>query len=476
MLFSQLIENKLEDKRIVLSDGVHDLTYKEIYIRAAQYCAVFQSKGVKKGERIVVINKEPLETVLILMACIAKGYIFVPIEDSLDEGDRLDIIHDCQPTIVVDSSEIPEAAAGIRKQEYLRQRDKLPQETLVYIVYTSGTEGKAKGVVASQKQVFFCTHAINCRLEHTKMERILCSLPLSFDYGLYQVFLAFLSGAYLYVDKGDILQRLPYVLKHNDITAFPTIPTVANLLVRTWRWGEVDFPCLRYISFTGEVLSVSLIEELKGLFDGVRIIPMYGLTECKRVSVMPVGREDKIMEGSCGLPLEGIRVYLKDRDPQTEIGELVVEGDNVMEGYWNDSEINSEIFSVNLQTGKRVLFTGDFFKIDREGFLYFYGRKKGILKIRGYRVSSVWIENKLKKIKEVLEVAVVGELDEFTGERAAIHAYVLQENAREKIMECMQSMPQYLQNYKIYLYTEMLPRNLNGKISVNSRKNEILRK
>ena len=103
------------------------------------------------------------------------------------------------------------------------------------------------------------------------------------------------------------------------------LPSAANLMVRAgmFRRGR-EFP-LRYISFTGEVLPVSLICELKKLLPDTEIIPMYGLTECKRVSVMPPDREDKVLAGSCGLPLENVRVWLQDADPVTGVGELTVE-------------------------------------------------------------------------------------------------------------------------------------------------------
>ena len=97
------------------------------------------------------------------------------------------------------------------------------------------------------------------------------------------------------------------------------------------------------------------------------------------------------MAGSCGLPLENVRVWLQDADPVTGVGELTVEGPNVM-AYWNIPDSESGKFFRDLHSGQRCLHTGDLFRIDTEGFLYFVGRKNGILKIRGYRVSTAQIE------------------------------------------------------------------------------------
>lgn len=112
-----------------------------------------------------------------------------------------------------------------------------------------------------------------------------------FDYGMYQVFLALFSGATLFLDASGVLQRIPYLIRLWKITVFPTIPTAAQLLMRLGLFCKDTFGTLRSVTFTGEVLPVPLIQRLRQCLPEVRIVPMYGLTECKQVSVMPPGRE-----------------------------------------------------------------------------------------------------------------------------------------------------------------------------------------
>ena len=375
-------------------------------------------------------------------------------------------MNSCKPAFILDSEIHALIVPPLVQSDTLYNRKKFSEDTLVYIIYTSGTEGKAKGVYASQKQILFCCNAINRRLKNSKKDRILCSLPLSFDYGLYQIFLAFLSGAELYLEKGEMLQRIPFLLRKWKITAFPTLPTVASLLTRTGLLGSADHFSLRYISFTGEVLPIPLIRKLREAVPNTNVIPMYGMTECKRVSVMPPEREDKILEGSCGLPLEGVRVWLKDCDPDTGIGELVVEGPNVMEGYWGVKDDDTGVFGVNPVTGERRVYTGDLFRIDGEGFLYFCGRRNGIMKIRGYRVSSLWIEGKIRPVQGVIDVAVAGLADEITGERAAIFIYAKDDSVREFVASAISKMPVCLHNSAVYVFHAPLPRNRNGKTDI----------
>ena len=281
---------------------------------------------------------------------------------------------------------------------------------------------------------------------------------------MYQVFLSFLSGAVLYLDRGDVIQRIPYLLSNWSITGFPTIPSVANSLNRIGILDR-DIPrCLRYITFTGEILPVSLLQRLQEKLPHVWLVPMYGLTECKRVSVMPWGCEDKTMSGSCGLPLDGVTVWLENLDINTGIGELVVEGDNVMEGYWGATSNEVDPFSFNEKNGKRTLRTGDLFTIDGDGFLYFCGRKNNILKIRGHRVSSLWIEDRLRMCGALCEMAVIGVQDELKGEGAVVFMYTASSVEKTQIKSCLTRLPEYLRGIKVIFSPDPLPKNQNGKI------------
>lgn len=463
MLYKRMIEDNLDEtERVRMSNGKQELSLRGIHERVMRYWTFLKKKGVQIGDRILIINNDPMNTALIALACIAGGYIFVPVSGSVDTELRNEIVQDCEPKLILDSKErisFDDTYAWTNEKRQL-----LPVSTLVYIIYTSGTEGNPKGVVASQKQIIFCCDAINERLDNCETDRILCCLPLTFDYGLYQVFLALFSGAVIYLEQMNVIQKLPYLLKKWSITAFPVIPTIANLMVKAGMFNDIGSLKLRYISFTGEVLTVQLIKELMKLLPGTRIVPMYGMTECKRVSIMPVNREDKVLEGSCGLPLNGTHVYLNDIDEGNHVGELVVEGDNVMEGYWNNSKDTNHMFMYNEKTGNRVLYTGDLFRMDSEGFLFFYGRKNGIIKIRGFRVSSAWVENQIREIPEVLETAVEGEEDSFTGEHLVIHVYSKQVCIEDSVRRKMKKLPEYLWNFRLLIHSHPFPKNKNGKI------------
>lgn len=484
MLYRRLIEdhinveNGAENEKIVLSDGITNMTFRQIHEMSARYCALFQENGIRSGERILIIDYDLIHTVTAILACIAMGIIFVPLESGADEKIKGYILKDCRPSLILDEN-IQLGSAML----HMKNRPIQAENRLAYIMYTSGSEGVPKGVLAAQRQIIFCCEKINQRLEHSASDRILSCLPLTFDYGLYQVFLSFFSGAALFLDRGNVLQRVPYLIRRWKITGLPMISSIANIMTRAGLFQGLDGSSLRYITFTGEVLPVRLIQKLRALCPQTRIVPMYGLTECKRVSIMPAGREDKVEAGSCGLPLDGVKVWLEGPEETEKLGELVVDGPNVMEGYWGSEDQNGGTFFIDEKTGRRMLRTGDIFRMDDEGFLYFCERKGDIIKIRGHRVGVNWIEDQLKELNEVLEVKVFGIADQQEGERLAIGAYGESAKVREAIARKMKELPHYLWEYEIYIFAEPLPRNSNGKIDrkklirlVKEKDFEVLRK
>lgn len=230
MLYWKLIESHLSDPRIIISNESREYTFRQLHARVRSYSVFFRSRGLKAGDRVLIVDCEPLETVVLLLACISEGLVFVPVSRHMGTKERDEIVESCSPALILDGEEDPTTEEVWDEEACIKDRKQYPEDTLVYIIYTSGTEGTAKGVCGSQKQILFCSDVINRRLGNNPGDRILCSLPLTFDYGLYQVFLAFMSGAQLYLSSREMLQRIPYLLKKWKITGFPTLPTVAALL------------------------------------------------------------------------------------------------------------------------------------------------------------------------------------------------------------------------------------------------------
>jgi len=460
MLYKKLIEDNL-DNSIIVRYKDQTYTYKDLYHSSLTLGKEWISRGVEKGDRIIVSCSNKAETIIALLACLAYGIIFVPTEP--DSGEEAYIQQDCQAKLIY--------KGGQPKNINVEERVALPAETIGYIIYTSGSTNKPKGVVAPFSAINFCIEAINKRISNNENDRILSRLPLSFDYGLYQVFLALrFRSVLILADNETALQLIPKIMIEQKITALPVVPTMLRTLFQARLLKSEYCPNLRYICSTGEVLDVNLIKQVHGALPDVSIIPMYGLTECKRVSIMPPDRWDKIMAGSCGLPLDGTTVKLIDGSE--EEGELIVSGPNVMNGYWGDEKASLNIFSID-DCGRRYLRTGDFFSIDDEGFLYFRRRLKNIIKVGGYAVSGTDIEESLKCIEGLIDIRVFGFPDKVYGEIVCACVYTNQADIKEKIEEISKSLPSHKKIRKIGLFNHPFPTNKNGKVDITALRKQM---
>jgi acyl-CoA synthetase (AMP-forming)/AMP-acid ligase II len=150
-----------------------------------------------------------------------------------------------------------------------------------------------------------------------------------------------------------------------------------------------------------------------------------------------------------------------------EIGELVVRGANVMPGYWEMPEETAKFLRPGRYPGERVLYTGDLFRMDEEGYLYFVARKDDIMKCKGEKVSPKEIENILYNLDGIIEAAVIGISDEILGQ--AVKAYiVLEKGSQLTENDILRYCSQHLEDFMVPKYIEILPslpKTMTGKIS-----------
>src|SRR5262249_46125928 len=181
------------------------------------------------------------------------------------------------------------------------------------------------------------------------------------------------------------------------------------------RW---DLSRLRYITNAGAALPLEHISKIRRLLPNAKLYSMYGLTECQRASYLAPDQID-IRPASVGKGMPNEEVYIVNEQGEPVgpgvVGELVIRGANVMQGYWR----NPEATAGSLRTGRfpweRVLYSGDLFRADEEGFLYFIGRKDEIIKSRGQKVSPREVEDVLYTLPGIAEAAVVGVPDPVLG-------------------------------------------------------------
>ena len=226
---------------------------------------------------------------------------------------------------------------------------------------------------------------------------------------------------------------------------------------------------LRMMTNTAAALSEEHIARLRAIFPQATLFSMYGLTECKRVTYLPPDQLDR-RPTSVGRGMPNEEVWLVDeagnRLPNGATGELVIRGSNVMRGYWEKPEETAKRLRPGPIPGEMVLYSGDLFRTDDEGWLYFVARKDDIIKSRGEKVSPREVENAIHSLPGVYEVAVIGVPDDVLGQ--AIKAFVVklpdaQFTERDVIRHCLSRLESFMAPKYVEFVAE-LPKTGTGKI------------
>jgi acyl-CoA synthetase (AMP-forming)/AMP-acid ligase II len=299
---------------------------------------------------------------------------------------------------------------------------------------------------------------------------VLCVLPLSFDYGLYQLLMCMRLGATLVIEPNFAFPgRVVQLLESENVTGLPGVPTVFQVLLSLRGLADRELPSLRFLTNTGAALPEPTVAAIRRTFPNARLYSMYGLTECKRATYLPPDQLEA-RPRSVGIPIPGTEAWIEDEDGKVlgpgDVGELMIRGSHVMQGYWNDPEGTAEKLRPGRWPWERVLASGDLFRSDEEGYLYFVGRRDDLIKSGGEKVVPKEVEDVLHAAPGVQEVAVVGVPDRLLGQAVNAHVSAHADAALEEVAlraYCADHLEDHMVPRRIVIHDE-LPRTSNGKI------------
>jgi long-chain acyl-CoA synthetase len=488
--------------RIALASGGKNITYGQLDAEANRLAHALLDGGVKRGDRIAILLENGIEVAIAIFGALKAGTVFMVLHPGMKHTRLARILDDAEPTVLItDQIRMREHAGVVAGSHSLRclfwsdnkaqpvndlirsingsdlqgyPDASLPcvssEDDLATIIYTSGSTGQPKGVMCAHASMIAATNSVNAYLENRADDIILNGLALSFGYGLYQIFLAFQVGARVIIEKNFAFPaRTIKLLEEEGVTALPGVPTFFALLLQYPDLLRRDFPKLRYITNAAAALPPQQLRQIRDTFPHARFFSMYGQTECKRVCYLPPEELDR-RPLSVGVPIPNTRVCvvneLGEPAPAGEIGELLVYGPHVMQGYWRSPELTAQRFRPGSTSTERVLHTGDLFKMDEDGFLYFVARKDDIIKCRGEKVSPLEIENVVCELEGVSQAAVFGVPDLLLGEAIKL-IVVRQESSMITERDVRSYCARNLEDFMIPKYIEFmaeLPRNENGKI------------
>ncbi len=500
-----LIQNFIEQARkseddIALDCKEQQFSYKELLNKTSAVANLIIDIDDIQGDTIAVwASKKPGTYIGVLSALMAsKGYM--PLNPKFPESRNVKILsHTSCNTLIADPDDIPEimgcfGQSGldinliVSDQSAVEHEvdndvftlyipgdnDKLPEiksseEDIAYLLFTSGTTGNPKGVPVSNKNVIAYLNNVYQRFDFNKDDKFSQLFDLTFDLSVHDLFACWLCGACLCIPEDENSLKVAKYMKEKEISVWFSVPSQINLLSKMRMLETRAFPSIRYSLFCGEPLKVDQIVEWKKAVPSSKIFNLYGPTETTIAVTAyewnPILDQDKSKNGIASIGKvfddQDYMLFRKD-DPLEKYGFLCISGDQVVKAYFDSGNDNDCFFT---QDGKDWYNTGDVIEEDKDGDLFFMGRQDYEVKISGFRVNVLEIEDVLKDIiaKDVVVIPVKDE----DGIVTELVTYVTGPDRgidQEKVFQiCRNQLPWYMMPSKIITISEF-PVNDNKKV------------
>jgi len=472
---------------LILDDG-RVVSYAEAEATSARYAAFLAGLGLEPGDRVAVQTEKSPEALLLYLACLRAGLVYLPLNTAYQEGEVGYFLGNAQPGAVISqprslgSTQALCAQYNIRNLFILDEKgggsfsaaarsaperfttvERKPDD-LAAILYTSGTTGRSKGAMISHRNLASNADVLHRYWGFGPADVLVHMLPLFHVHGLFVACHCVLMNgtAMRFHAKFDAARALA---DFRESTVFMGVPTFyTRLLAEAGLDREACAKMRLFISGSAPLLAETHLEFERRT--GARILERYGMTETGMLTSNPLQGERRA--GTVGLPLPGTDVRVVDDAGVTckpgDIGHIQVRGPNVLSGYWRLPEKNKEEF-----TPDGFFKTGDVGLFSQDGYLSIVGRSKDLIITGGYNVYPKEVELALDELPGVQESAVVGVPHPDFGE-AVTAVVVAKPGARPVEAELIAALKQRLANFKVpkrvHLVDE-LPRNTMGKVQKN---------
>lgn len=492
--------------RTAIVFGQKEINYKTLNEYTDHVAAGLIKLGIKKSNKVALFMDNCPEFIISYFAVLKAGATVIPINYMFKMEEAKYILQDSQAVGLITSRVYVDMAEELRLRidslkfiitttksredtiDFTRIKEDNPEalklatpnpHDLAVILYTSGTTGFPKGAMLSHHNLISNAADSSNAIRVNHHDCFICILPLFHSFAATVCMnLPLLIGAKIVIMKSlRPFKRIIRAIRKNRVSVFVGIPSIYNILKDTKLPRIFHSPLIKLFNPVRVCISgaAALPAETFRDFEKKFRIPLlegYGLTEASPVVTLnPLKSIRKA--GSIGLPLsQNIELKVVDEKglplPAGQIGELIIKGPNVMQGYYKQLEATIETLKGNW------LYTGDMAKLDEDGYVYIVGRKKEMVNVRGLNVYPREIEEVLYQNPKIKEAAVIGITDTHKGEvpKAFI---VLNDNQESSEHEIIQYLRDRLAPYKIPKHVEFrnsLPKNTTGKILKRVLKDE----
>lgn len=479
--------NRLPDKTAIFFKQTK-ITFKELGETVKRLANGLRKLGLRKGDKVALYLPNWPEYIYSYLAVFTLGAVAVPLDFMLKEAELKACLEHSEARFLIAKSQdsvsldnLKQALPSLekiilcqeRKEGFVSFEDMLQEPLSVMdneikdddpalIMYTSGTTGKPKGILLNYRHLNGSPEAMKYFVDLTERDVKICSLPLSHIAGLIYIQNCILFGISLVLMERFLPLEFLKNIQNYRVSCFHIVPSMYLALLQVKEIEKFDLSSLRWIVVFGAPSSPEILKKFHQYCPHTHFLNGWGLTEtCPPNTVIPLASQ-KIESVGKPAPWYEIKIFdQNDRElSKGEVGEIVIKGWVVMQGYYKDPEATEEA----LRNG--FFHTGDLGRFDEENFLYILGRKKEMIKVSGQIVYAPEVEAVLYKNSSIAEAAVIGIPDSMRGE--AVKAFVVLKDGHALTSEEVRYFcREHLAHFKVPAeveFREHLAKNRTGKI------------
>lgn len=483
--------SSIGDKTAIICE-TRSLSYGQLAAEAQRIGRHLIDRGFDPGARVAILARNADWFYQILGGAAVARLCLLSLNHRLSPAEIRWIIEDAKPRIifvgkeleelaqaaltgyaerpemvVVDNGLVPLAPAPQRLDDApATVRDALPEDDLL-LLYTSGTTGRPKGVRLANHNLasVWRTSEKIAGFDYSSGDVVLTVMPQFHIAGLNSGLIALFHGATIVIASEFKVENIVELIEARGCTQAFFVPSMIIMLLEHGPLDELRYASLRQIAYGGSAIHGALLERARACLR-CGFAQLYGMTETTGAGTVlsPRDHDAPGKAGSCGRAWHGLTIHVLDNElrplPPGERGQLAIEGDIVMQGYWNNPAATEEACC------EYGLLTGDGGFIDDDGFVFIQDRIKDMIISGGENISPTEVEDAIAGCPGVRDVAVVGIPSDRWGEE--VKAFVVRDgSAPATALEILDWARQRLASFKLpksIAYIDVVPRNASGKI------------
>lgn len=488
-------------KRIAYDELGDTHTYEELKVVSDHLAAFIDNSNISDKAPIMIYGGQQFAMIASFLGSVKSGHAYIPVDVNSADERLLDILEIGQPGLVIAIDKLPINIENVPVINSSKLKDifdtpaeyqlthPVTENDNFYIIFTSGTTGKPKGVQISHNNLLsFANWMLGDDFGWDAESNVLSQPPYSFD-------LSVMDWVPTLLSQGT-LKALPKDVSDNFKTLFSTLPTLelnrwvstpsfADVALLDPEFNQTTHPNLKAFYFCGEVLTKTTAEKLLDRFPDTKVYNTYGPTEAT-VAVTSLEITKKIIAQNDKMPIGYVKndttITIRDADgallDDGQAGEIVIAGPSVSKGYLNNAEKTAAAFTTS--DGVQAYRTGDLAVKDADGLLHYKGRSDFQIKLHGFRIELEEVAQQLQQSQWVEQAVAVPRYDADGKVKQLLAIIVANTHHFEKPIQLTQAIKLELENVMMpymvpnrFIYRESLPLTPNGKIDLKGLITEV---